>query len=161
MAEIKKTRIAVIRIKGKPGLKFDVKETFEKLRLYKKNTCIVVPNNPVYLGMINKIKEASTWGEIDEETFKLLLEKRAKLPGKKALTEEYLKQKLKTDFNTFAKDFMNFNKEIKDVPGMKNFFKLNPPIKGFEAKGIKVPFSLGGVLGYRKDKINTLIRKMV
>ena len=67
--------------------------------------------------MLNKIKESSTWGEINEKTFKLLLEKRAKLPGKKPLTEEYLKQKTKVTFDSFSKDFMSFKKELKDVPG--------------------------------------------
>jgi len=44
---------------------------------------------------------------------------------------------------------------------MKLFFKLCPPVHGFERKGIKKPFSMGGVLGYRKEKINELIKRMV
>ena len=47
------------------------------------------------------------------------------------------------------------------MPGLKQFFKLNPPRSGFERKGIKVPFSLGGALGYRKNNINDLIKRMV
>ena len=43
----------------------------------------------------------------------------------------------------------------------KPFFRLHPPRKGFERKGIKVPFKLGGVLGYRGKEINTLIQRMV
>ena len=42
-----------------------------------------------------------------------------------------------------------------------NVFKLCPPKGGFERKGIKNPFSIGGALGYRSEKINDLIRKMV
>jgi len=159
MAEQK--RIAVIRIKGKPGMKSEIKETFTKLRLYKKNTCVVIPNTPSYMGMLDKIKHASTWGEIDEKTCVELLVKRGKLPGNKKLTDDYLKEKTKTDIKTFTKDFIAFRKDFKDVPGLKNFFKLNPPRKGFERKGIKVPFSQGGVLGYRKEKINDLISRMV
>ena len=44
---------------------------------------------------------------------------------------------------------------------MKPFFRLHPPRKGFERKGIKMPFKLGGVLGPRGDKINNLIKKMI
>lgn len=40
-------------------------------------------------------------------------------------------------------------------------FHLNPPRKGFGRKGIKVPFSKGGALGNRKDKINDLIERMI
>ena len=51
--------------------------------------------------------------------------------------------------------------KLKDVPGMKTYFRLKPPVKGFERNGIKKPFSLGGALGYRKDNINNLLRKMI
>jgi large subunit ribosomal protein L30 len=34
-------------------------------------------------------------------------------------------------------------------------------VKGFERGGIKKPFSMGGSLGYRKNKINELIRRMI
>ena len=154
-------RIAIIRIKGKAGLKKTVKDTFLLLRLYKKNSCVVVPNTQSYVGMLTKIKDCSTWGEIDEQTLKLLLEKRGRLPGNKQLTNEYLQQKLKMNIDQFAKEFINFKKELKDIPGLKLFFKLTPPRQGFEDKGIKVQFSQGGVLGYRKDKINDIIQRML
>lgn len=154
-------RIAVIRIKGKPGMKKEIKDTFEKLRLYNKNTCVIIPNTPSYVGMLDKIKNAATWGEIDEKTCAELFAKRAKLPGNVKLTDEYIKEKLKTDIKTFTKDFMAFKKEIKEVPGMKNFFKLQPPRHGFERKGVKTPFAQGGVLGYRMNKINDLILRML
>ncbi len=156
-----KKRIAVIRIKGKPGMKMDIKNTFMRMRLYKKHTCVVVPNTPESIGMLEKIKHAATWGEIDEKTCIALLTKRGKLPGNKPLTDAYVKDKLKESIPELAKDFMSFKKELKEVPGLKLFFTLNPPKKGFEQKGIKVPFSQGGVLGYRKDKINDLLEKMV
>ncbi|NQV08604.1 uL30 family ribosomal protein [Candidatus Woesearchaeota archaeon] len=49
----------------------------------------------------------------------------------------------------------------KDPKRTKKFFRLNSPKKGYERKGIKVPFSVGGALGYRKDKINDLIKRML
>ena len=41
------------------------------------------------------------------------------------------------------------------------FYRLNSPRKGFERKGIKRPYSVGGALGYRADKINDLIKRMI
>ena len=155
------TRIAVIRIKGKTGLRHDIKATFEKLRLYNKNSCVVIPNTDPFLGMLEKIKNVSTWGEINEKTYGALLTNRGKLPGNKRLTDDYVKEKVKTDIKGFSKEFMTFKKEMKEIPGLKTFFKLNPPRKGFERKGIKVPFAQGGVLGYRKDKINDLLERMI
>jgi len=39
-------------------------------------------------------------------------------------------------------------------------FKLSPPRGGFERKGIKMPYKLGGVLGPR-DNMDALIKKMI
>lgn len=154
-------RIAIIRIRGSCKLRKEITDTFNMLRLYKKHNCIIIPNTPAYLGMLNKIKDYVTWGEINSETMKQLLLKRGKLPSKKKLTEDYVKAKIKSDIDSFIKSYLDFKKELKDIPGLKPFFKLSPPIKGFERKGTKKPFSLGGSLGYRKDKINDLIMRML
>ena len=154
-------RVAIIRIRGKIDVKKPVKDTLAMLRLYKKNSCVIVPNTPVYIGMLKKVKDYVTWGEVDEKAFRILLERRGRLAGNKSLSEEYLKQKIKTDYDGFVKEFFKFKNELKDIPGLKLFFRLKPPEKGFERKGIKKPFSVGGALGYRKDDINNLIKRMI
>lgn len=153
--------IAVIRIRGRAGVTKKVNDTLDMMRLYKQNGCVIVPNNPQYLGMIKRAKDYITWGEIDKETFTLLLTKRAKVAGNKPLTEEYLKHNLKIDLKSFVEELFNLKKKLKDIPGLKLYFRLTPPVKGFERGGIKKPFSMGGSLGYRKDKINELIRRMI
>ena len=45
--------------------------------------------------------------------------------------------------------------------GEHKFYRLNSPKKGYGRKGIKVAFSKGGALGYRGDKINDLITRML
>ncbi len=154
-------RIAIIRIHGATNLQGKVKDTLKMLRLYKKHTCVVVPNTPTFMGMLKRVKDLVTWGEVSPETFKKMLEKRGRLPAKKPLTEDYLKEKTKLTFDKFCEEFFAFKKELNDVPGLKPFFKLCPPVKGYERKGTKKPFSLGGVLGYRKEKINELIERML
>ncbi len=154
-------RIAIVRVRGSVNLKADVADTLKMLRLYKNNTCTIIANNPTYFGMLKKVKDFVTWGEVDEETFKQMLLKRGKLPANQRFNEAYLKDKTKMTLDAFSKEFFAFKKEIKDVPGLKTFFTLNPPAKGFERKGIKTPFSLGGALGYRKDRINDLLRRMM
>ncbi len=154
-------RLAIIRIHGKKGLKKGIKDTFNMIRLYKKNTCVIIINSPYYIGMIKKINEYVTWGEIDEATFSLLLSKRGKLARKKAITEEYVKEKLNMPMYEFVKKFITANIELKDLPGLKLFFKLSPPKGGFENGGIKKQFANGGALGYRKEKINDLLKRMI
>src|SRR3989344_7187492 len=122
-------RLIIIRIRGIIGVKKTIEDTMRMLRLYKKNSCVVVNNGHSTVGMIKKIKDFVTWGELDKETFKLLISKRGKLPGNKPLTENYLKEKTKLDFEQFSNEFMESKKELRDVPGLKQFFRLKPPEK--------------------------------
>lgn len=154
-------KIAVIRIRGRTGIKKEIKDTLNMLRLFNKHHCVVVDNTPSYIGMLKQVKDYVTWGEVNEETFQILLTKRGRIVGNKKLTEDYLKEKTKLTFNEFTKEFFSSKKSLKDVPGIKNFFRLKSPLRGFERGGIKKPFSLGGSIGYRKEKINDLIQRML
>ncbi|MAE13716.1 hypothetical protein CMO92_04065 [Candidatus Woesearchaeota archaeon] len=50
----------------------------------------------------------------------------------------------------------------KDAKGaLKPFYRLHPPRGGFKGKGIKKTFKEGGSLGYRGEKMNELIRRML
>ena len=120
-----KEKLAVIRIRGERGVKKDIDDTLTMLRLYRKHFCVIVPKTASYSGMLKKAKDYITYGEIDPETEKELIEKRGG-----------------------------------DKEG-KGFFRLHPPRKGFERKGIKRPFTVGGALGYRGKKINELIKRML
>lgn len=158
---MKQQMVAVIRLKGNAGMPVGLRKTYELLRLYKKFHCVVIPNTPEYIGMLTKVRDSATWGEADKETCKLLLEKRGRLPGNQRLTEDYLQKKLSMTFDQFADEVLAFKKELKDVAGLKLYFKLTPPVHGFESKGIKEQYSLGGSLGYRKENINALIKRMI
>ncbi len=156
-----KTRIAVIRVRGDVGLHPRVRTAFKTLKLYRKNFCVIVDNSPSMAGTLKTVKDHTTFGELDKETFVKLLQKKAKMPGEAALTEEYLKQKLKMDFRQFADSFFEFKKELRDIPGVKTFFRLHPPIGGFERGGIKRGYAEGGALDYRGKDINKLIERMI
>ncbi len=125
-------KLALIRIRGETGLRGELKTTLSLLRLMRNNVCVIVPASAAYMGMVKKISNFTAWGEIDEETERLLKEKRGE--------------------------------KTKDAQGksvLKPFFRLNPPKGGFERKGIKKPYSMGGALGYRGNAINELIKRMI
>ena len=134
--------LAVIRVRGPTMIAAKINDTMKMLRLYKVNNCIVVPNQPNYVG-------------------KILIEKKGRLAGNKPLTKDYLNSKVKITLEEFSKEFFEMKKSFKDIPGLKTFFRLNPPLKGYESGGVKKPFSMGGALGYRKNHINELIRRMI
>jgi len=68
-------KIAVVQIRGTVRTGSKIKDTLKLLRLTKKNSCVLLENNPVYLGMLVKLKDFVTWGEVNNETLKSLIEK--------------------------------------------------------------------------------------
>jgi len=164
MAEAKKEKavklFAVVRLRGEVGVNKKIAITLELLRLHKKHRCVLIPANKNNMGMISKVKDYCTFGEVDEEVIRELLQKRGRIAGDQQLTAEFLK-KNKLTFETFAKKLMNMEIRIKEIDGLKPFFKLHPPRGGFEREGIKKPFTMHGSLGYRRADINKLLRKMI
>ena len=100
---------AVIRIRGRLEKAKKATDTMNMLCLRKLYSFKILAEDK--LGMIKKVRDYVTWGEIDNDTAELV-----------------------------------------------NGKKLCPPLKGFKA--IKMHYPKGD-LGYRGDKINELLRKMV
>ncbi|HDI73179.1 MAG: 50S ribosomal protein L30 [Candidatus Altiarchaeales archaeon] len=158
----RKKRIAMIRVRGKVHVRKCIEDTLKLLNLTRTNHCVVIDDRPQYMGMINKVNDYVTWGEINGETFKKLLRERGELVGNKNLDDMYLKEKTNyKSLKEFSDSFMKFNSELRDIPNLKPVFRLNPPKKGYERGGIKKPYTKGGALGYRGEKINELIERMI
>jgi large subunit ribosomal protein L30 len=68
-------KIAIIRIRGSIRVSSKIKDTLKMLNLNKVNTCVVLEENPINKGMVMKVKDYTTWGNLDSETEKLLLKK--------------------------------------------------------------------------------------
>ncbi len=118
----KMTNLALVRVRGEVRLNVEIKDTLKFLGLKTVNNCVIIPDTPTYRGMVKKVNSYIAWGEIDEQTFAALKEKRDE---------------------------------------SKKTFRLHPPKKGWERKGIKKPYKKGGALGYRGAEINALIKRMI
>jgi large subunit ribosomal protein L30 len=137
---------AVIRLRGSVKLKQEVKDTLRLLRLNRKMHCVLLKENEVVKGMLQKAKDRITWGEINDNTLKKLIEKRGRKSGNKRLTKEEAE-------NVFNKLKQNQKVEIKPV------FRLTPPSKGFK-NSVKQHYP-NGELGYRRGDINKLLKRMI
>jgi len=107
--------IAIIRIKGKVGIRKDIEETFARLRLRKKYTCTVVEKTPEIEGMLKKIKDFVSYGEIDEATYKELVEKRGRKDEKGKLKPFFRLHPARGGMDTktaYPKGVLGENKEI-------------------------------------------------
>jgi large subunit ribosomal protein L30 len=91
---------------------------------------------------------------------KQLLAKRGRLSGDRRLTEEWVKSN--TGFKSIeelAQAVHSGKVKLKEIQGLRPFFRLSPPSKGY--KSLKRPVGDFGDLGYRGEKINELLKRMV
>tara|TARA_Y100000310_G_C20647702_1_gene797562 strand:- start:916 stop:1332 length:417 start_codon:yes stop_codon:yes gene_type:complete len=137
--------ICIIRISGRVGLKKNIDETLNRLRLRRKYSCVVVNDKKENLGMIKKTRDFIAFGRINEETFEKLIIKRGQLIDKKK----------KVDAKKVVDD-LSKGKKYEDL-NLKPFFRLHPPRKGIKSK----EHFPRGVLGDNKEKINDLIERML
>ena len=74
--------IAIIRIHGMVNVYRNIEETLYRLRLRRKYACVVFEKpTKEQLGMVKKINDFVAFGEIDQATYKKLVEKRGKKVG--------------------------------------------------------------------------------
>ena len=151
---------AVIRVRGQPDVSYDIEYTMGLLGVNKVNHCAIVPENASTKGMLQKVKDYTTYGEINAETLAQLIRVRGRLSGDRMITDDYLAEN--SDFKTvdeLAKAIIENDYRMKDIEAAKPVFRLHPPVKGYE--GNKRSYKNGGALGYRGEAINDLIARML
>ncbi len=139
---------AVIRIKGPVGVRKDIRDTLKMLRLTRVNHCVLVSKNPTNEGMLRKAGDYITWGEIDSKSLEVLISKRGRMERKK-IEEKQAKE--------IAKKILK-EKDSRKIKGLDPVFRLGPPSGGY--RSVRMPYP-GGSLGYRGEKINMLLKRMV
>ena len=157
--KMSENKLAVVLIRGFVNLSPDVKKTLDLLRLRKKHACVVLNDTAENRGMLQKVKDYTTFGVVDEAFFQEILEKRGEVVGQTLIS----KSETKVDCKKIASEFFAGKLQLREFVekyNVKPYFRLHPPIGGFERKGIKMPFTKGGVLGQRNEKISELIAKM-
>ncbi|MCK4335310.1 MAG: 50S ribosomal protein L30 [Candidatus Aenigmarchaeota archaeon] len=140
---------AVVRVRGSVNMRKELKDTLRMLRLTRVNHCVLVRKDPKIEGMIRKVNDFVTWGEIGDKTLEKLVYRRGRMIGDKKPDGKEAKiiiSKIKKV------------KNLKEIEGFKPVFRMNPPRKGYE--GIKQAFPKGA-LGYRGEKINELLERMM
>ncbi len=141
-----------MRIRGTVDVPGDVEATLNLLRLRRKFAAVILEKNQVNMGMLHKAKDYISFGEIDQETFKQLLLKRAKKEGEKPL------EIAGKAIEEFIQKFWDNKAKFSDLK-IKPFFRLHPPIGGFKkSTRLSAP---KGLLGYQGEKINLLVKKML
>jgi len=151
---------AVIRLRGKAGLRREVKDTLEMLHLTRQNHCVIVPRDATYEGMLRVVKDYVTWGEVDEQTLAKALLRRGRQVGDRPIDDAFVKShsKFKSVWD-LSVAVAKGEATLKDVRDLRPVLRLHPPVRGLRA--IKRGYHDGGDLGYRGPAINELIERML
>jgi large subunit ribosomal protein L30 len=152
--------LAVVRVRGTISASKDVRETLKMLHLTRNNYAILLDNRPSFLGMLKTAQSLITWGEASKEIVYLLIKEKGELVGDKKLTEEYAQKIGYSSLKDLAEAVFSCRAEYWKLPNVKPVFRLHPPTKGFKGK-IKKSYGMGGELGYRGEKVNELIKRMI
>jgi|YelNatPaOPRAMG01_1025707.scaffolds.fasta_scaffold25099_7 large subunit ribosomal protein L30 len=148
--------LVVVRTKGSANLPSDVRRTLAQLRLLRVFSACLVPSSPDYLGMLRTAKDVVCWGEIERGLLERLLAKRGRLVGNRRLTEENLRRFSGLgSVRELADTIYSRKLQLRDVKGMKPFFRLSPPKGGFKGSKKK------GYSGYLGREINELVTRML
>ena len=150
---------AVVKVRGTISAKREARETLDMLRLDKTNNAVLIDNRPSFIGMLFRVQNYVTWGEVSKETVAMLLKERGRLAGGKKLTAEFAEKLGYKSIDALAEAIATCKVEYQKLPNVQPVFKLHPPSKGFKGK-TKKSFSAGGEAGYRGEKINELVKRM-
>ena len=152
-----------VRLRGQAGIPDDVVSALDMLHMPRRYNAVLIYERPDTLGMLRKVKDYVTWGEIGKESLAMLFEKRCRPKGAKELTANCLKERLQISSIEKLADTVG----RAEIPlsrlyeaGIPPVFRLHPPRGGFK-KTVKRPFADEGELGYRGLEISSLILRMI
>jgi len=154
--------LLVIRVRSNRGVKPKIRDTMSMLNLTRVNHAVLIPDTPAYAGMLQKVKDYVTWGEIEADTIASLLKERGRMTGDKPVTDAEIKAGSEySTIKALAKAIAAGDAKTNDVEELKPVFRLHPPrgTKGWG--GIKRSFSIGGALGFRGEAITELVERMI
>ena len=152
----------VIRVRSDRTVERSIRETMEHLNLTRVNHAVLIPEHESYAGMLQKVKDFVTWGEVSAEAIAGLIRDRGRLIGDKPVTNADVKAA--TDYkniDAFAKAIASGDATTKDMETLKRVFRLHPPRGNKGWGGVKRHFTVGGALGFRGDAIEELAARMI
>ena len=152
----------VIRVRSDRTVERSIRETMQHLNLTRVNHAVLIPENDAYAGMLHKVKDFVTWGEVSADAVTGLIRDRGRLIGDNPVTDADVKAA--TDHKTiaaFAKAIASGDATTKDMETLKRVFRLHPPRGNKGWGGVKRHFTVGGALGFRGDAIVELAARMI
>ena len=149
----------VVRISGQADVPYWADTTMRLLKLEKKYRATIIPEKDNTIGMLRKIQHYVSWQEIDIETVKELLDKKARKSGYKKVTNEDITSIGFTSIDELATSLAEGKTSLSKLKPLKPWFALDPPRHRIK-RSTKKLYGQKGVLGYNKE-LSVIVKRMM
>ena len=109
--------------------------------------------------MLRKVQHYVAWQELDVETAKELLDKKARKSGYKKIIPEDITALGYKSVDELASALAEGKTSLTKLKPLKPWFALAPPVHGFK-RSTKKLYGQKGVLGSNKE-LDTIVRRMI
>ena len=149
----------VVRICGQPDVPYWATTTMSLLKLEKRYRATIIPEKENTLGMLRKIQHYISWQEIDLETTKQLLDRKARKSGYKKVTDEDITAVGFESMDELASALTEGKATLSKLKPLKPWVALDPPRQGFK-RSTKRLYGQKGVLGHNKE-LSVIVKRMM
>jgi large subunit ribosomal protein L30 len=149
----------VVNLHGKINSSDAVRRALGELKVERKFTATLVPDDVDTMGMLKLCKDYIAWCPAEKGLLSELLEKRGMATESRRLDADALKGMGFKTHAELAERVLSGGARLTTMPGIRPFFRLSPPKKGFNAS-LRRQASEKGMLG-SNSKLAETIRRMI
>ena len=140
------TLLLVLNLHGAINASGPVRQALEEMKVAKRFSASVVPNDASTMGALKLCKERVSWAPVEQELLTMLLKKRGMVSDTRILDSASLKKMGFADHEELAAKMVKDEMRLSSVAGLRPFFRLNSPKGGFK-KSMRRGTAEGGLLG--------------
>jgi large subunit ribosomal protein L30 len=151
--------LLVVNVHGAINSPAPVRKALGELKVLRKFSASVVPDDGPTLGMLKLCKGFVAWSPVGADLLATLLKKRGMVSSTRELDLASLKKLGYKKHEELAAKMVKKNLRLSAVEGVRPFFRLAPPRGGFK-RSLRRQFTEKGVLG-ANPKLEEIVRRMV
>jgi len=148
-----------VNLHGKINSSAPVRKALSELKVERKFSASLVPDDPATLGTLKLCKDYVAWAPTDAKLIAVLLEKRGMVSERARLDAHALTAMGFKKHQELADKMLKEQLRLSQVQGVRPFFRLSPPRGGFRVS-LRKQFSEKGMLG-SNPKLPDIVRRMV
>ncbi|MDV3293401.1 MAG: hypothetical protein LYZ70_03940 [Nitrososphaerales archaeon] len=151
--------LIAVNMHGKINSTVPVRKALTELKVERRFSASLVPDDGPSLGMLRLCKDYLAWAPVDSDLLVALLKTRGMVSGTRRLDAQALASLGFKKYETFAEKILKDGTRLSAYPGIKPFFRLSPPRGGLKLSSRRQATERG-ILG-NNPKLPEIVRRMI